>query len=146
MNVTLSHTNSPPNKLDKEISGSHSLTGSLRNQSAISNPTIIIEISNPTSYNYAHISEFNRYYFIDDIVSLRNDIWELHLRCDVLMSFKSAIKNSYEVIDKSTNGSPYIPTNGFVPTVKNKTDIINFPFGFGNSPYYILITAGGIAT
>lgn len=41
--------------------------------------------------NYCYIEEFNRYYFISDIVSVRNNLWRLNLRCDVLMSFSSEI-------------------------------------------------------
>lgn len=41
--------------------------------------------------NYCYIKEFNRYYFIIDIVSVRNNLWRLNLRCDVLMSFSSEI-------------------------------------------------------
>lgn len=145
MDVTLSYTNSPHNKLDKDIFNSYTISGSLRNQSAISKPTIIIEISNPTSYNYVYIPDFNRYYFIDDVVSIRNDIWELHLRCDVLMSFKSEILNSYAIIDhtQSTQTNEYMDSNIWKNTVKNFTDIINFSSGLLESGEYILITAGG---
>ena len=43
------------------------------------------------SANYARILEFNRYYFVVDIVSVRSGLWLLKLKCDVLMSFKSEI-------------------------------------------------------
>lgn len=43
------------------------------------------------SANYAKIDEFNRYYFISDIVSVRTNLWRLSLNCDVLMSYKEPL-------------------------------------------------------
>ena len=43
------------------------------------------------SANYAKIDEFNRYYFISDIVSVRTNLWRLSLNCDVLMSYKKPL-------------------------------------------------------
>lgn len=41
--------------------------------------------------NYAYIPQFNRYYYIDNIVSVRTGLWRLDMSCDVLMSFKDKI-------------------------------------------------------
>lgn len=41
--------------------------------------------------NYAYIPEFNRYYFINDIISVRKNIWQLVMAVDVLMSYKKHI-------------------------------------------------------
>ena len=43
--------------------------------------------------NYAYIPEFNRYYFINDIISVRKNIWQLVMNVDVLMSYKDEILN-----------------------------------------------------
>lgn len=43
------------------------------------------------SANYAKIDDFNRYYFISDIVSVRTNLWRLSLNCDVLMSYKTPL-------------------------------------------------------
>lgn len=43
--------------------------------------------------NYAYIPEFNRYYFINDIISVRKNIWQLVMNVDVLMSYKDHILN-----------------------------------------------------
>lgn len=41
--------------------------------------------------NYAYIPEFNRYYFINDIISIRRNIWQLIMNVDVLMSYKDEL-------------------------------------------------------
>lgn len=43
--------------------------------------------------NYCYIEKFKRYYFINNIVSVRNGVWQIETTCDVLMSFKEDIKN-----------------------------------------------------
>lgn len=53
--------------------------------------------------NYAYIQEFDRYYYITDIVSVRNDLWQLSMRVDVLMSFKTNIANLNAVIGRNEN-------------------------------------------
>ena len=45
------------------------------------------------SANYVYIPDFNRYYFINDITSVRQNLWRLSLHVDVLMSYKKEINN-----------------------------------------------------
>ena len=43
--------------------------------------------------NYAYIPDFNRYYFINDIISVRQNMWRVVMNVDVLMSYKTQIYN-----------------------------------------------------
>lgn len=145
MDITLYKNNSEKNKINKNLSNGHTLTGTLRNESNVVNPTIIINIDNPTSYNYAYIPMFGRYYFITDFVSLRTGIWQINLKSDVLMSFKDSILNSRALIQntQSVGKSNYLSGSNWVNNCKTKTDIIPFSNGLLNDGQYILITAGG---
>ena len=62
---------------------------------------ITIESSIVPNFNYAYIEDFNRYYFIEDIVSLRNNLWELTMSIDVLMTYRLGILNLRGFIDRS---------------------------------------------
>ena len=145
MDITLYKNNSEKNKISKSLSNGHTLTGTLRNESNVVNPTIIINIDNPTSYNYAYIPMFGRYYFITDFVSLRTGIWQINLKSDVLMSFKNSILSSRALIQntQSVGKSNYLSGSNWVNNCKTKTDIIPFSTGLLNDGQYILITAGG---
>ncbi|MDD7316764.1 MAG: hypothetical protein PUG55_04985, partial [Bacillales bacterium] len=44
--------------------------------------------------NYVYIKEFNRYYYVTDIISLNRNLWRLNMHVDVLMSFK---ENIYDI-------------------------------------------------
>ena len=151
MEIVLYQNVSEPNVVTKFIAEVTTLTGSLREASSVTNPVIRVEMSNPVTANYAYISEFSRYYYINDIVCLRTNLWELHLRVDVLMSFASGIKASMAIVEETTlegneRVNSYVTNDSFARLVKDKTDIIQFPDGFDEQPYFILITAGGIVS
>lgn len=150
MVIQLFISESEPNVLNKVITGVGAITGQLRNDSNVSNPDILISgdliQSNILTANYALIPEFNnRYYYIHELKSIRQNIWLLSLKCDVLMSFKEAIKNSTAIISEtaSTGINNYLENDVWVSMVKDFTEIINFPDGFPDTGEYILITAGG---
>lgn len=145
MEIILYGNQSEKNKLNKLLITPYTLTGTLKQECSISNPVFMINDENPTGYNYAYIPEFNRYYYISDMVSVRNDLWRLHLSVDVLMSFKDYIVNIPVILSdtESTGSEFYLSGNVWKSKVKELTDIINFPSGLNQNGEFILITAGG---
>lgn len=142
MQIKLYNNSSPTNKIQKSITSVLDVSGALRNESNIANPTIRIYAANLPYFNYAYIPEFHRYYYLRNVRAVRNEIFEITLQSDVLMSFN--ISNITGVVTESQNlGSNYLNGRQFVRLVKSKTDIITFPNGLLDSGEYILITAGG---
>lgn len=146
MDIKLYLTTSEKMRIQKTLTSERTYSGHLRDATSVTNPVFRIEIDNPISYNYAYIPAFGRYYYISDMVSIRNGLWELHLTCDVLMSFASYIRGARIVLDRTedTGQETYIPGDTWLATAKAKTDIIAFPDGLNSSGEYILITSGGI--
>ena len=70
----------------------------LKDDTSIVNPTIELSANNLTSYNYAQISDFGRYYFIRDIISEANGLWLIELECDTLASYKTTIGSASEYV------------------------------------------------
>lgn len=147
MQITLYKNHSERICLTKVIDTALVLTGTLRSQTSVKAPIVTMAGDETVPfYNYAFIEEFNRYYYITDIKSIRTGIWELSLLCDVLMSFSVDILNAYAVIENTqeTDISKYLSSDIWTNTVKDKTDIINFSgSSLLSSGEYILITAGG---
>ena len=145
MNLRLCVNNSEKNKINKSLTAGVTLSGTLRNESNVVNPSIVINIENPTIYNYAYIEDFKRYYFITDYVSLRTGIWQINLKSDVLMSFKDSILASSVLINstETTGKNNYLSGSSWVSNCKAKTDILTFSQGLLDNGQYILITAGG---
>lgn len=146
MTVILYTTNSEKNALSKTLGNAKTFTGTLKKETSITSPEIMLESdTNLSGYNYAYISEFGRYYFIRDIRSVRDNLWVVSMRVDVLMSFSTSIKASRGILTdtQSTAKNFYLSDDSWVTMVKDKTDIIAFSSGFLESGEYILITAGG---
>lgn len=59
-------------------------------------------MANATQYNYCYVPDFHRFYFIDDWSCERN-IWSCSCSCDVLASFRDAIRASTQYILRSAS-------------------------------------------
>ena len=147
MNITLYKNKSEPNRLRKDLTGEIALEGTLRDGSSVINPVILIQRTGQTlsRYNYLKINEFNRYYFIDDITVVRNNLWQIKCSVDVLYTYRSAILDTNVILSDSQEkgASDYLTGEQWRSTVKTKTDIVNFSNGLLETGEYILITAGG---
>lgn len=147
MELELYVTGSEPERIRKVLSNNITLTGALRGESSVINPSVLVEIDNPSQYNYCFIPEFNRYYFITDMISVRTGLWRIDCAVDVLMSFQAQILNleviASDVSSGETKDSTYINGEQWASTVKYKTDVIPFPNSLLGDGEYVLITTGG---
>ena len=84
MKINLYYNSSESNKIGKSLNKAIEFNGYLRDESRVVNPVITVKAKNLSSYNYCYIPEFNRYYFIDELVSVKNDLWRVSLHVDVL--------------------------------------------------------------
>ena len=84
------------------------LVGVFKEETSVMNPQIIIEYG-VIDFNYIYIPLLNRYYYINEIISVRNNLWRIKLNCDVLMSFKTEILNLECYISRNEyKNNPYI--------------------------------------
>lgn len=139
-------TTSEKNDLNKMLENENIITGTLKDNCDILNPTITFKYDNNLLlYNYAYIEAFNRYYFIDSFNIIGKTV-EITFHVDVLYTYKNDIKNSYATITRSNRGNKYIPDNRIV---KSSNVIQTFrKLGGGVIPYnsYILVVAGDVLT
>ena len=146
MTINFYINTSEKEKFDKSLTNEKSLTGFLKQATSVINPVITVEIENPSQYNYCHIPQFHRYYFINDMINVKNNLWEIHMHVDTLSSFKSQIRANKAIIDKNqylTNANQYYNDGDtFVHDSKETNEIATFQNGFDETPHYILITAG----
>lgn len=144
MTIKLYKTPSEVNKVTKVLNDELSLTGELRESSSVITPIIKIEEDDLTDYNYAYIPEFGRYYFITNITSVRNGLWELAMRVDVLMTYADEIKANTAVIARNSNlWNLYYQDEQF--KILNYETIQTKAFGVSLNPssQIVLICAGG---
>lgn len=145
MEVKLCYNSSDNRCINKNIIDGEIISGTLRTSTSIISPVITFESSSPLRYNYAYIPEFRRYYYIKNVISARNNLWEVQFEIDPLMSFKADICALKVVVDKQSNelnGDEYIDDSSLVTDNLMFNTVYNFPDGFNNNGEYILITAG----
>lgn len=143
--ISLFKTASENNRVVKTLTDEKQLSGELRNQTSVLNPSIRIESAdNISTYNYAYISEFGRYYYITDIVSVRTNCWVVSLRCDVLMSYSAQIKAITGVVVRQESNPNKLLVDRLERLQSNKEiDILYYPDAFSKNLQFILVTAGG---
>lgn len=146
MIVTLGHTSDERRVVGKSFTTFATYEGALRGECSMTAPTIRIQSAEPPRGNYAHIPAFARYYYISDVVSIRNGVWDVSMTCDVLTTYADAIRDAVAVVEatEETGMETYLPGDAWVATAKAKTDIVPFPNGLLGSGEYILITSGGV--
>lgn len=147
LTVSLMNNTSPVERIGKDLEAGPTFDCLFKSGTSILRPTIVIKSSdNLAMYNYMYISDMSRYYFIDDVVSLHNDIWEISGHVDVLETYKGDILGNEAILENTQvlNANKYLQDNDvFVTNCKHKTDIVQFPSGLLDTGEFILITAGG---
>ena len=143
--INLGKMTSPVNSMQKGFTSKISLSGTLRNESEIIDPTIIINTSSADIFlcNYMQIPTFGRSYFITSIKSVRNGIFEVTGHCDVLSSFYSEIiKNKAIILRQEHKFNLLLNDDVFKCKQNARVYYRAFPSQLGNYNY-ILTVAGG---
>lgn len=144
MTIVLYQNVSENNAVNKNITELATLTGTLREQSSIIDPVInISDIDlHVGSMNYAYIPEFNRYYFITNIESVRRGLWRVSFHVDVLFTYREQIKGNRAIIERNEIEYDLKLNDGLFKTQQNPR-IAQFPFPSGfNTWNFVLAVAG----
>lgn len=101
----------------------------LKEECSILSPVLRVAFqgnNGPTSFNYAMIAAFSRYYFITDWQWAGGNAWWAFLSVDTLASFKTAILNSTVYVARSSVRSNPLIIDGYYPatasTLQNKIE------------------------
>lgn len=156
--IALYQTTSSNMRIDKSCKHLHTYSNiTMKEGTSITNPVITLCASdqNVCIANYAYIPKFHRYYYIEDVVNIgghRFDetnqidlyLWEIHLRCDVLMSHKSDIIDQTAIFKRSQKGYNLYLNDDRIQ-IDNRPHIYTrvFPNSLTNNGTYVLLVAGG---
>jgi hypothetical protein len=95
------------------------------------------------SVNYMYIPSFSRYYFINNVISINNEICEVHAHVDVLSTYKDEIRAQRAVVSRQEKKWNLYLNDGVFKTYQNPYIITKaFSSGF-TSQHFILTIAGG---
>ena len=137
------NTNDSTNTINKTLNFISDIDVKFKEEVNIYNPNIMLKYDDLINFNYMYIDKFKRYYFIEDVEVFPNKIYKLALKCDVLMSFKDDILNSYGNITSQTNYNDYYNFD-YSSEVRKETNIYNSSVTLDESKTIILSTIGGV--
>lgn len=142
--ITLQINASEKNKLTKDITDLATLSGTLKNGTSIIDPVITFEgdLTSFVNCNYMSIPTFGRSYFVNDIRSIRNNIYEISAHVDVLSSFATQIRGNTAIVRRQENQWNLYLNDGVFKTYQNPEIITKaFPSGFTKQEF-VLAVAG----
>lgn len=138
--IKLQRNTSPLNQMDKALNLVGTISGTLRNETDIVNPTILIEADSLPDFNYMTIDEFHRSYFVTEIRSVRNKIWEISAHSDPLMSFKDDFLENTALISRNQSNYDLLLNDGMFKCRQNsRIGYIAFPAGLDNFNYILVV-------
>ena len=107
MRVILYNNKSVNNVVNKQIVRIKNMSNVIiKENSSIINPVFIIKnVTNQKiiKTNSLFSDDFNRYYYINNIVAINGGMFELHCSVDVLYTYKNEIKKLTTLIDRQEN-------------------------------------------
>ena len=151
MNVMLGSFAKKRNSTALPSGSQTSISGTLRAGCSIQNPIIGFaenRMSTPAAYNYAYITQFGRYYFIQDW-KWEGGLWWAYMEVDVMGSFKTGIgKSSCYVLRAASDVDTTIvdgiyPTKNSVKTVQIDLGIEPWEDDFSNGFYIVGVLGQG---
>lgn len=115
-----------PNAVNKTLQANEEYTGVLNATFNVLTPVVRFRTRTPVSFNYVFIESLNRYYFVSE-KQQDGDICTVHLRVDVLFTYKDIILNSTATLTKSENGNKYLSNRSNVFDVRPNIKKVDFP-------------------
>ena len=152
--IVLLHNRSERNVIGKTfVSGSGNrlkIEGANFFDESISAPVFTIAASEVYTYNYAYVPALHRYYYITDIVALKNNMLELHMQVDPLQSFKDEIKACKAICSRSEWRNNYLINDGammvkqpqLVSTLQFKKNGEKFSFTRASAGFIVIVASG----
>ncbi len=106
MKMYLYHVNDAENVINKTLINGLEIDINLKASVDVVSPEIVLN-GDFRGYNYAHLPDLNRYYFIDRIEQLNLKLVKLNLSCDVLETYKADILNSNARFKRNIKNGDY---------------------------------------
>ena len=141
--ISLQNNSSPINKIGKAISTITTVSGDLKNESDVIRPEILIESdSSILSANYMTIDTFHRKYFIEEIQSVRTNLWLVKAHVNILKTYTSQILSNTAAVLRQENNFNLLLNDGVFKCKQDpRISYRKFPSGLGDFNF-ILITQG----
>lgn len=148
MVVKFYNTSSDPRIINKYLTNEHILQNvEITDVTSVDAPTLKLDLTTEKlNRNYCYIPSFDRYYYLGDAQVINGNHLEIDCKCDVLMSFKSAILSTQVIAERSSSSfepymvDPVVSDSGKITTYIRKSATI---FNTATATNNYLIYLGG---
>ena len=106
MDVTFYVNNSPSNSINKTLTSPFNVNLTMKRDTDKDNLVLILHSAN-FDYNYLHVQEYDKYYFIDNIEHIAKNVVKLHCSCDLLYTYKESILKSKSTFTRPGENGVY---------------------------------------
>ena len=141
-----------PNSTKQPSGSGTQLNVILKENTSVLHPTFLVH---GYSFSHNYIKWGSRYYFIDDIISISNDMAEYVCSTDVMATYKTDIGNSTQYVTRSaTSYNPYAIDTKYPAQAEShleKTVLTGLQSNIDSTGFYVLGTisdsaSGGVVT
>lgn len=136
-----------PKIVNKTLPIPTAFNGLLYDSTNVFTPTVKIRNSNfdYKFYNYCYIPILQRFYFVENVSIIQNNVVELNLRLDLLKTFSQSILNSSGTVVSRENANKYIVSRENVYDIRPQFTKIDFSVNspFNSDGQIIMITLKG---
>lgn len=149
--IELYKNSSPRNSFYPTLSKVRDVEGELRDQCSVLEPKILMRINDVgdlKNVNYMHIGEFGRYYYITDIISVRNTLIEVSGHVDVLSTYRTQILGNDAIIARSGikgNYNTYLQDSELATYQDSYVCNYRFPQNFKHDNDNLILAVAGAA-
>lgn len=149
IDITLMVQSSEVNKVGKTKTTILAASGLLKESTSVIDPVFTISCTDAQAAlcNYIYVPAFLRYYFVRDIVNVRNGLYEFHCHVDVLDSWQTQIKAQAAIVQRQeAKWNLYLNDGQFKVYQNPNITLMAFPHGFlEQQQCFALAVAGGSA-
>lgn len=143
MQAILYTNNSDDRALDKSLSTVASINVTLKDDTEVVAPVMILSPSVTQAFNYVYLADTRRYYYVTGR-TYSQQRYIVNLSVDVRMTYADDIKALTVIANRSSSRFNLYQTDGEISFL-NKNDIITTPFpnGFGGYSMILAVNGGG---
>ena len=140
--ITFYNNNSDRRCINKNLADAMTISGNIKSQYTSSGISLDIDVSvagiTPFQFNYMKFD--NKYYYIDSVDFISQNIIRLNCSIDLLESYKSQILKQTAVLERSQNiYSRYIDDDKLVLNAYKRVQTKAFPVSFTPSSSYVIV-------
>ena len=140
--ITFYNNNSDKKCINKSLSDATTISGNIKTQYTSSGISIDIDTAvagiKPFQFNYMKYD--NKFYYIDNVDFLSQNIIRMNCSVDLLESYKSQILKQTAVLERSQNiYSRYIDDDKLVLNAYKRVQTKAFPVSFTPSSSYVIV-------